>query len=104
MNSDPTGWSWGGVSTLDSAGRTIWIAGTHRNDGKRLVASADERLTAFLEFELKVATETPIAFPELEALAARLRIAATCLGVRCHGCLSSGLSKSVTTTLGCPGT
>jgi len=48
MNSDPTGWSWGCVSALDSAGRTIWIAGTHRNDGKRFVARADEKLTAFL--------------------------------------------------------
>jgi hypothetical protein len=29
---------------------------------------------------------------------------ATCTGVRCHGCLSSGLSKSTITTLECPGT
>jgi len=51
MNSDPTGWSWGCVSVFDSAGRTIWIAGTHRNDGKRFVARADDKLTAFLELE-----------------------------------------------------
>jgi len=54
MNSDPTGWSWGCVSALDSAGRTIWIAGTHRNDGKRFVARADGKLTAFLELERAV--------------------------------------------------
>jgi hypothetical protein len=54
MNSDPTGWSWGCVSALDSAGRTIWIAGTHRNDGKRFVARVDEKLTAFLELERAV--------------------------------------------------
>jgi len=51
MNSDPTGWSRGWVSALDSAGRTIRIAVTHRNDGKRFVARADEKLTAFLELD-----------------------------------------------------
>jgi len=54
MNSDPTGWSLGCVSALDSAGRTIWIAGTHRNDGKRFVARANGKLTAFLELERAV--------------------------------------------------
>jgi hypothetical protein len=54
MNSDPTGWSCGCVSALDLEGRTIWIAGTHRNDGKRFVARADEKLTAFLELERAV--------------------------------------------------
>ena len=36
------GWSWGYVSTVDSQGRTIWIADTHRDDGKRFVVRADE--------------------------------------------------------------
>jgi len=45
------GWSWGCVSTVDSHGRTIWIADAHRGDGKRFVARADERLTAFVELE-----------------------------------------------------
>ena len=45
------GWSWGYVSALDSQGRTIWIADAHRDDGKRFVARADEKLTAFLELE-----------------------------------------------------
>jgi hypothetical protein len=34
----------------------------------------------------------------------RLWIAASCTGLACHGCLSSGLSMSVTTMSGCPGT
>ena len=34
-----------------SNGRTIWIAGAHRGDGKRFVVRADEKLTAFLELE-----------------------------------------------------
>ena len=36
-------------STVDSNGRTIWIADAHRDDGKRYVVHADEKLTAFLE-------------------------------------------------------
>jgi hypothetical protein len=32
-------------------GRTIWIADAHRDDGKRFVVHADEKLTAFLELE-----------------------------------------------------
>jgi hypothetical protein len=35
---------------LIPTGRTIWIAGAHR-DGKRFVVRADEKLTAFLELE-----------------------------------------------------
>jgi hypothetical protein len=32
-------------------GRTIWIADAHRDNGKRLVARSEEKLTAFLELE-----------------------------------------------------
>jgi hypothetical protein len=32
-------------------GRTIFIADAHRDDGKRFVVRADEKLTAFLELE-----------------------------------------------------
>lgn len=45
------GWSWGCVSAIDANGRTIWIADAHRDDGKRFVVRADEKLTAFLELE-----------------------------------------------------
>ena len=41
----------GCVSAIDSNGRTIWIADAHDGDGKRFVARADEKLTAFLELE-----------------------------------------------------
>jgi hypothetical protein len=40
------GWSWGCVSAIDSNGRTTWIADAHRDDGKRFVVRADEKLTA----------------------------------------------------------
>jgi hypothetical protein len=45
------GWSVGWVSAIDSNGRTIWIADAHRDDGKRFVVHADEKLTAFIELE-----------------------------------------------------
>jgi hypothetical protein len=48
------GWSWSCVSAIDSNGRTIWIADAHRDDGKRFVVHAEEKLTAFLELESAV--------------------------------------------------
>jgi hypothetical protein len=50
-NLSKAGWSWGCVSAMDSSGRTIWIADAHRDDGKRFVVRADEKLTAFVELE-----------------------------------------------------
>jgi hypothetical protein len=50
-NLSKAGWSLGGVSALDREGRTIWIAETLRDDGKRFVVRADEKPTAFLELE-----------------------------------------------------
>jgi hypothetical protein len=40
------GLSWGCVSAIDSEGRTIWIAEAHRDDGKRFIVHADEKLSA----------------------------------------------------------
>ena len=53
-NLSRAGFSWGWVSTIDSEGRTIWMADAHRNDGKCFVVRADERLTAFLELEAAI--------------------------------------------------
>ena len=50
-NLSKAGWSWGCVSAVDSRGRTFWIADAHRDEGKRFVVHADEKLTAFLELE-----------------------------------------------------
>ena len=47
-------WSWGWVSAIDREGRTIWIIDAHRDNGKRFVVRADEKLTAFLELESAV--------------------------------------------------
>jgi hypothetical protein len=50
-NLSKAGWSLGYVSAIDSRGRTIWIADAHRDDGKRFVVRADEKLMAFVELE-----------------------------------------------------
>jgi hypothetical protein len=49
-NLSKAGWSWGCVATIDSEGRTLWIVDAHRDDGKRFVARADEKLTALLNW------------------------------------------------------
>jgi hypothetical protein len=36
---------------VDSRGQTIFVADAHRDDGKRFVVRADEKLTAFVELE-----------------------------------------------------
>jgi hypothetical protein len=36
---------------VDSEGRTIWIIDAHRDDGKRFIVRADEKLTALVELE-----------------------------------------------------
>jgi hypothetical protein len=41
----------GWVSAIDSNGRTIFVAGAHRGNGKRFVVRADEKLTAVMELE-----------------------------------------------------
>ena len=43
-------------AAIDSNGRTIWIADAHRDDGKRFIVHADEKLTAFAELELVIQT------------------------------------------------
>jgi hypothetical protein len=43
--------AWGCISTIDSNGQTIFVADAHRDNGKRFIVAADEKLTAFLELE-----------------------------------------------------
>ena len=50
--------SLGYVSAIDSNGRTIWIADAHRDDGKRFIVRADEKLSALVELEREVLTVT----------------------------------------------
>jgi hypothetical protein len=48
------GWSWGCVSTINSNGQTIFVADAHRDDGRRFIVHADEKLSAFVELERQV--------------------------------------------------
>jgi hypothetical protein len=57
-NLSKAGWSLGWVSAVDSEGRTIWIVDAHRDDGKRFIVHADEKLSAFVELERQVLTVT----------------------------------------------
>jgi hypothetical protein len=51
--------SWGCVATLDSNGRTIFVVDAHRDDGRRFVVRADEKLTAFVELESAILAAEP---------------------------------------------
>jgi hypothetical protein len=50
-NLSKAGWSWGWVPAVDFEGRTIFVADAHRDDGKRFVVHADEKLMAFVELK-----------------------------------------------------
>ena len=50
-NLSKAGFSWCCVSAIDFNERTMWIVDAHRDDGKRIVVRADEKLTAFVELE-----------------------------------------------------
>ena len=50
-NLSKRGRTWGCVSAVDSHGRTVFVAGAHRDAGKRFVVRADEKLTAFVELQ-----------------------------------------------------
>jgi hypothetical protein len=64
-NLSKAGWSWGCLAAADREGRTIWVVDAHRDDGKRFVAQADEKLTAFIELEsgIRAALESSTGFP-----------------------------------------
>ena len=63
-NLSKAGWSWDCVSSVDSNGQTIWIADAHRDNGKRFIVRADEKLRAFLE--LQRVTRESFRFPNAE--------------------------------------
>jgi hypothetical protein len=46
----------GYVSALDRDGRTIFVASAHRDDGKRFIVHADEKLSGFAELESVIQT------------------------------------------------
>jgi hypothetical protein len=42
------------ISALDVEGRTIWIVDAHRDDGRRFIVAADDKLSRFVEIERQV--------------------------------------------------
>jgi hypothetical protein len=54
-NLKKTGWSYGYVSAIDCNGRTMWIVDAHRDDGKRFIVRANEKLTAFMDLKRRFA-------------------------------------------------
>jgi len=50
-NLSKAGWTWGCVSAVDSRGQAIFVADASCGDGQRFIVHADEKLTAFVEFE-----------------------------------------------------
>jgi hypothetical protein len=56
-NLSAAGWSWGCSSRIDSAGRVLFTADTHRGNGKRFILTADEKLTAFVELERQLSKD-----------------------------------------------
>jgi hypothetical protein len=78
------GWSWGCVATINPEGQTIFVADAHRDDGKRLIVHADEKLSAFVELEsailcLQVAPKIDHRWPQCDAhgLIMKLQIRST---------------------------
>src|SRR4029453_2679484 len=63
-NLSNAGWSWGCVATVDSNGQRIFVADAHRDNGKRFIVTADEKLRAFLE--LQRVTRESLRFPNAE--------------------------------------
>jgi hypothetical protein len=60
-NLSKAGWSYGYVSAIDANGRTIWIADAHRDDGKRFIVRADEKLTAFVDLESAIRSHAELS-------------------------------------------
>jgi hypothetical protein len=62
-NPSKAGWNWGCVTAVDFRERTIFVADVHRDNGKRFVVRADEKLTAFLELESAISGRWSLAAP-----------------------------------------
>jgi len=58
------GWSLGWVSTINSKGQTIFVVDAHRDDGRRFIVLADDKLSAFVELER--VTRESLRFPNVE--------------------------------------
>jgi len=69
----------GCVSAVDSSGRTIFVADAHRDNGKRFIVTADEKLTAFLELQRVTRESFRFPNPVITTLAILQHFPANCL-------------------------
>jgi len=53
-NLSKAGCSWSCVSAAVRSGRPIFIADAHRDDGKRFIVRADEKLSVFVELQVAI--------------------------------------------------
>jgi hypothetical protein len=66
-NLSKAGWSRGCVATVDSNGQTIFVADAHRDNGKRFIVTADEKLRAFSNFNESRANHSASQMPNNSA-------------------------------------
>jgi len=57
------GFSWGCVSTINSNGKTIFVADAHRDDGRRFIVQADEKLSFDAIGDSRLAAHRPRCWP-----------------------------------------
>ena len=93
------GWSWGCITTIDSRGRTIWITDARRDDGKRFIVRADEKLTACMELESAIR-----AVRKLRSLGAGRVTMELAAGVRVTHLAARGLRFPTSIADGCHAT
>jgi hypothetical protein len=53
-NLSKAGWRYGCISSTDPEGRQFWVVAAEREDGRRFIVRADEKLTAFLELQAAI--------------------------------------------------
>jgi len=53
-NLSEASWGWGCVATVDSNGRTMFVADAHRGDDQHFVVHAVKKLMAVLELEFVI--------------------------------------------------
>jgi len=81
---------------VDSGRRTIRIADAHRDEGKRFVVHADEKLTALLELESAICAcgEVAAAVLQRNATAAIVNVARVIASCSYHFVVAAWSTKS----------
>ena len=62
------GWNCGSISSTDHQGRQFWVVAAQREDARRFIVRADEKLTAFLELETAIRTAENMREPRFASV------------------------------------